>query len=162
MPESVPGLARYGFILAGAWVPSTRTKSGITFQLDDMRDERVVYAFVVAGSVLYVGVCEKDYTSLADRMGRYRSRQGSGTNRRVAGLIRECLDRSETVAIYALKPTANYTYDDLCIDLVKGLENPLISRFQPRWNRLAAAGAADAEGTLMVGTPNIFAEETLT
>jgi hypothetical protein len=68
-------------------------------------------------------------------MGRYKSMQGAGTNERIATKIKECLEKGEAVKIFALKPELSCDYKGLSVDLVKGLENPLIERLQPEWNK---------------------------
>ena len=128
-------LSTYGFSLAGEWIPRATVKSGIAHKLTALASDRVVYSFVVDGTSKYIGICEKDTTTLEDRMGRYKARQGAGTNERISIKIKQALDQGKNVEIYALKPTANHTFVDLPIDLVKGLENPLIARFKPEWNR---------------------------
>ena len=136
-------LERYGFVEAGRWVLSDRVKSGIAFELNTPGDRRVVYAFVVADEPRYIGICEKDTTTLKDRLKRYKGRQGprrkrpggENTNQRNARLIRQHLEAAEPVLIYALAPAPGCSFVDLQVDLVKGLENPLIARFEPEWNR---------------------------
>ena len=88
----------------------------------------------------YLGICEKDTTALKDRMGRYKGQLGGGggsisTNERVSNIIRQMLDQGKRVEIYALKPATKDIFMDLQVDLVKGLENPLIASFKPEWNR---------------------------
>ena len=136
-------LTRYGFVQAGRWRLSERTRSGITFELERLADRRVVYAFVIGEDIKYIGICEKDTTTLKDRMGRYRSLTGRGratpggenVNQHKARLIRERLEAGKEVLIFALEPASDSRYVDLDIDLVKGLENPLIEKLKPAWNR---------------------------
>jgi len=109
-------------------------KSGITFKLDNFENERVIYAFVVEGEAKYIGVCENSTTTLRDRMGRYKSLQGAETNKRIARKIEDCLGRGKAVKIFALKPESILQYEGLNVDLVKGLENPLIEKLKPGWN----------------------------
>jgi len=127
-------LKSYAFVLCGRWIESSTVQSGITFELTAHAKDRVIYAFVVDSQVQYVGVCEKDTTSLDDRMKRYKSRAGSGTNERIAIEIRQCLAQGKSVEIFALKPSAIFNYEGLFVDLVKGLENPLFEKFEPDWN----------------------------
>jgi hypothetical protein len=72
----------------------------------------------------------------AARMKRYKSRTAgkTSTNWRNAERIRQHLEDSDTVLIYALSPDPGHRFHDLDVDLAKGLENPLIARFQPEWN----------------------------
>ncbi len=128
-------LSTYGFVLAGEWIKRATVKSGIAYRLTAFASDRVVYAFAVDGTSKYIGICEKDTTTLEDRMGRYKAQQGASTNERISIKIKQALDQGKKVEIYALKPETKYDFVDLQIDLVKGLENPLIARFKPEWNR---------------------------
>lgn len=127
-------LSEYGFEEAGEWHIYGNVKSGINFRLRKFENERVIYAFVVDGEVKYIGICLGDFTTLTERLGRYKSMIGGSTNERVASLIRECLEQSKNVRIYALKPELECKYGDLDVDLVRGLESPLVNRFDPEWN----------------------------
>ena len=128
-------LRRYGFIRVGAWTIKRGLRSGISFQIDPLKDERVIYAFVVNKKTKYIGICENRKTCLLSRMNRYKSMQGSGTNEHIAKLIRKALQEKKTVEIYALNPQPSKHYKGLSVDLVKGLENPLIAKAKPEWNR---------------------------
>lgn len=48
--------------------------------------------------------------------------------------IRNSLDVGNVVKIFALLPESSLQYYALDVDLVKGLENPLIALFSPEWN----------------------------
>jgi len=128
-----------GFAHAGEWrlAGSGGPKSGVKYHLTSLSAERVVYAFVASGGVKYVGACAEPRTTLKDRMERYQSRAGAGTNERVAGLIRSALEAGEAVEIWALSPPPGGSYKGVPVDLVKGLENPLIEILDPEWNRAA-------------------------
>jgi len=89
---------------------------------------------VVDGEVKYVGICEKYLTTLRDRMKRYKSMAGAGTNERIVGKIKNRLEAGNGVKIYALKNNREYRYKDLRLDFIKGLENPLIRKLKPEWN----------------------------
>jgi hypothetical protein len=128
-------IAEYGFVTAGEWTLRPTVKSGITFKLTAFASSRVVYAFVVDDQPKYIGICEKDTTTLQDRMSRYKNQQGGGTNKRISIKIRQALSAGKAVYIFALQPDIKFDYKDLEIDTVKGLENHLIARFKPEWNR---------------------------
>ena len=132
--ENMMDLPAYDFIPVGEWRRAT-VKSGIAHKLTAFASDRVIYSFVVDGTPKYIGICEKDTTILRDRMGRYKAQQGASTNERISIKIKQTLDQGKRVEIYALKPTAKHIFVDLQVDLVKGLENPLIAGFQPEWNR---------------------------
>ena len=141
MPTS---LEEYGFRPAGTWRLKSTVGSGIGYELVACAAVRVLYAFVIDNRAMYVGVCEKDTTTLKARMGRYQAMQGNSTNRRVASLIRECLEKGNSVGILAIQPSdEGPRYRSLTIDLVKGLENPLIRALNPPWNRGAPSSVSD-------------------
>ena len=127
-------LQEYGFIEVGQWRLKDSVKSGVTFKVDRYQNDRVIYAFVVDGNPKYVGICDKSTTTLKDRMSRYRGRVGGGTNERIASAIRGELERGSTVKILALRPHRSIQYRGLHIDLVKGLENPLLKAIDPDSN----------------------------
>ncbi len=109
-------------------------KSGVRFHINHLRDERVIYAYTVDGVVKYVGVCDSTKTTLKGRMARYQGMMGAGTNKRITGLIRKCLTEGQEVKILAWKPETSLGFKGLKVDLVKGLENPLIQEIEPEWN----------------------------
>lgn len=135
-------LNNYGFVEVGEWKLAERLKSGIRFSLNKFEDERVIYAFVVNDETKYIGICEKSTTTLKDRMGRYKSLEGGSkgsgrksTNERIAIEIKDCLNHGKAVKIFALKQGSLIQYKGLNVDLVKGLENPLIEELKPEWNK---------------------------
>ena len=70
------------------------------------------------------------------RRGRKRKTPGGeNTNQHKARLIGQYLEAGESVRILALEPGPACKFVDLNVDLVKGLENPLIAKFGPEWNR---------------------------
>lgn len=111
-----------------------RLASGVRFSTNAMQNDRVIYAYVVEDVIKYIGVCDSSTTTLRRRMNRYQGMIGAGTNKRIAGLIKECLRTGQAVKIFAWKPEAAVTFRELSVDLVKGLENPLIQALRPEWN----------------------------
>lgn len=128
-------LQTYGFVYSGKWEPTGTVNSGVTFTLKIHAQDRVIYSFVVDDEPKYIGICEKPTTSLYDRMKRYKYLQGAGTNTRIVEKIRQCLEQDKTIQIFALQPEPSLQFAGLEIDLVKGLENPLIEKLKPEWNR---------------------------
>jgi len=127
-------LYEFSFREVGHWSLDGSLKSGVRFTLTTYSEDRVIYAFMVDDDVRYIGVCDKTATTLSDRMNRYQGMTGAGTNRRVAGLIKEALSNGGRVKILASKPDKSIKISNLEVDLVKGLENPLIQEFKPEWN----------------------------
>jgi len=127
-------LLQLGFSNAGAWQLYPRKKSGVQAHLSAYHKERVIYAFLVADECKYIGICENSDTTLADRMGRYENKVGGSTNKRICELIQQSLATGRSVEIMALKPEASFEFAELKVDLVKGLENPMIQWADPQWN----------------------------
>src|SRR5947208_15457335 len=98
-------LAQLGFARAGGWRLDPTLRSGVRCELvGEIASQRAVYSFVVGGRVMYVGICERDCTTLRDRMRRYQSLAGGSTNERIAGLIRDTLQAGSSVEVWALLP----------------------------------------------------------
>ena len=135
LKEFKVGLDYYDFVEVGKWSLKKTRKSGIAFELCRLEDERVIYAFVADSEMKYIGVCEKNTTTLKNRMNRYQGLQGGSTNKRIANEIKDHLKQGKPVKIFALKPGTSCRYKDLNADLVRGLENPLIEKLKPKWNK---------------------------
>jgi len=121
----------YGFVEVGKWVLKESLRSKITFKLYGFENVRVIYAFVVGDEVTYIGVCNSYNTTLRKRMNSQRY------NNIVANKIEKALRQDKSVKIFAMKPDEVYMYKDLKVDLVKGLETPLIKEFKSdkKWNK---------------------------
>ncbi len=126
------------FSLAGEWVIDTTLKHNINCNLTDMMDKRVIYAFRNNNTFKYIGICDAKGTTLKVRMDRYKYGSGSKTNKRIAKLIYEQLKLNESVLIYAFEPQKDFAINNINIDLVRGLEYPLIDMFldeSVKWNK---------------------------
>jgi hypothetical protein len=127
-------LAKLGFEEVGGCKLDHSLKSQIRFTVTRLKDERVIYAFAVDDEVKYVGVCDTSNTSLGARMNRYQGMLGTGTNERITGHLSRALSHGSVVRILAWKPQEDFRVGPLRVDLVKGLENPLIALAEPEWN----------------------------
>lgn len=127
----------HNFIEVGKWIIKENLKNKIKFLLSNLENERVIYAFSVNSSFKYIGICQSPKTTLKERMKRYQSASGGSTNRRISKLICNELENQNEVKIYALKPIESLKYNDIELDLVKGLEYPLIDKFldEEKWNK---------------------------
>ncbi|MEO0111221.1 MAG: hypothetical protein ABIK77_02620 [candidate division WOR-3 bacterium] len=142
-------LKKYGFKYVGRWL---KVKSKIDFEFEskfkDYKEKRVIYAFVVDNKVRYIGCCQKRDKTLGDRLKSYKygigkvgkvrktGKAGKETYKWVAQNIKECLENNKVVKIFALEPKGKIRYKNLLVDLINGLENPLINKFNPKWKRL--------------------------
>jgi hypothetical protein len=94
----------------------------------------VIYSFALNDEVRYIGVCDDTSTSFAARMSRYQALSGAGQNKRIVELMRAALAKGQAIDIYAWRPNQEVVVEGLSVDLVKGMENPLIAWAQPEWN----------------------------
>ncbi len=124
----------FPFRRVGRWSLDQSLGSGIRFELFDWSDRRVIYAFSTSDRILYIGVCDSSTTTLGSRMSRYQSKAGAGANERIAARIRDTLAQGSEVDINAWNPEEGVTIHGIQVDLVKGLENPLIRALSPDWN----------------------------
>lgn len=130
----VTGLEDYGFEKVGSWFLYPNVKSGIAFDLTDEIKTKtaVIYAFVVDPKVKYIGICP--VTALSKRLAEYKG--GTTENEKsLAMKIKTCLDEGKKVAIFAFNPCLALKFKDLNVDCVRGLEYPLIAKFDPAWNK---------------------------
>jgi hypothetical protein len=128
-------LSDYGFAEVGEWKTDLKLNSSIRHELSSpLRKARVIYAFEAEDEVKYIGICEEFNTTLENRMDRYQSQAGGTTNKRIANEIGTLLEDGKPVKIFALRPEPVRQYVDLTVDMVRGLEKPLIEKFNPPWN----------------------------
>jgi hypothetical protein len=98
MPDGMCCFKSIGFIEVGCWNPPAEN---LTFRLDDLADARdTLYAFLVAGEVMYIG---ETGTPLRERLGCYK-RGNQSTNGRIKVLIQESLKQDKDVEILVLSP----------------------------------------------------------
>lgn len=128
-------LVALGFAEAGICTLDRGLKSRVRFTLHRHQKDRVIYAFVVDDDVKYIGACDNTKTCLLDRMQRYQGIMGAGTNKRIVRRIKRALKRHASVRIYAWRPAKRMQVGVLEVDLVMGLEKPLIRLANPTWNK---------------------------
>ena len=100
---------------------------------------RGIYAFVkdnaVENPVKYIGITDELFKPIIERLQRYQKEKREGfTSHRVSGHILEALKNNSTIKIYTLIPDDEIEFKKIPIDLVKGLEYPLIDYFKCEWN----------------------------
>lgn len=129
-PPSTHGedLIRAGFRLVGEW----RSLADGGFELSaPAPNEPGVYAFVVDGSVCYVGLT---LTTLHTRLNQYRRGHiRQRTSARVKGLIAAALAVEQRVEVLVATPEAQ-TWNGLPVITSAGLEAGLIRKILPVWN----------------------------
>ena len=135
----ISDLKKLGFKESGEWELNKKYKSGINMILNQSKNQRVIYCFVVDSIIKYIGICDGCERTLEDRMKRYRSRtevqkNETGTSLKINLKIKESLKKRKSVKIYTLKPTNYNDYKGLEVDFVRGLEYPLINKYDTPWN----------------------------
>lgn len=129
--KNLSQLEAFGFMKAGEWFVQ---KGQLTFDLRSFSDEvNILYAYVVDGEVKYIG---KSVQTLRKRVYLYKlGHDSQKANFRVNGELMEALKNSDKVDIYVLVPKIPLFYFDVEIDLAAGLENGMIKKFDPEWNK---------------------------
>ena len=130
--DSLQQLSDIGFRKVGSW--GLLAGAPVFSFESDSSSTNVLYAFVSAGEVLYIG---KTTLSLHRRMYGYQ-RPGRTQHTNIAGRahISELLHASRPVDIYALIDGASLKHGAFTINLAAGPEDTLIRGLQPRWNKV--------------------------
>lgn len=129
--NSLRHLVNIGFEEVGYW---SLDKDQVTFALTKSANEsNIIYAFVVNDVVKYIG---KSIQTLYKRIYLYKQGGGSQlTNIRIKQEIKVCLARDDEVKIYVLVPDLKIEYRGIPINLAAGLEDNIIARLKPEWNK---------------------------
>lgn len=126
-PVSEEVLKRAGFVLIAEW----KLVEGNLRLEGEIPDNPSVYAHVVEGIVMYVGMASK---SLRQRMYFYvKPGKTQSTNLRMTPLINGQLAAGKRVWLLAAQPGVG-EWNGLSIDLVAGLEAGLLKTLRPPWN----------------------------
>jgi hypothetical protein len=125
-------LFELGFEDVGAW---TLAPLGVQFTLHHYQTARnILYAFVIDQEVVYIG---KSTQTLVGRMNGYQ-KPGPTQRTNIANHARliEILSMGRSVQILAFICSETILYRGIPINLAAGLEDTLIDRIQPRWNKV--------------------------
>lgn len=96
--------------------------------------ENVLYSFVVAGSIVYIG---KSTQALRRRMyGCQSPGPTQSTNIKANKLILEALKASESVDVYVLPDNGLLYYGGFHVNLAAGLKDSLVRTLKPIWNKV--------------------------
>lgn len=127
-PFPASRLVEAGFVRIGQWTAVGED----AFTLDSAAPaEAGVYAFVVDGAIVYVGLSQR---GLRTRMGHYvRGHERQRTSSRVKGLILAALRAGQTVEVLMATP-GECLWNELPVSIAPGLEAGLIRRIRPIWN----------------------------
>ncbi|WP_245470353.1 GIY-YIG nuclease family protein [Mesorhizobium sp. M2C.T.Ca.TU.002.02.1.1] len=131
-------LLSLGFLDIGRWLSSG---DFIVYELDGenaaanealLDAKNALYAFVSGIEVLYIG---KTARSIRKRyVGYCRPGKRQATNQRCHRNIKDAIGLGTEIRIFAFAPISHLRYADFEINLAAGLEDSLISQFDPRWN----------------------------
>ena len=135
MAKDLNRLVEAGFTRAGEWV-LVGDKLDLRLEGNWRSTEKVLYAFFVAGQLVYIG---KSGSKLGTRMQRYKTPprnagSGASTNIQNNRRIREALLAGHLVEIYAFASAMNHQIGAFELDQAAGLEDSIIRHLQPVWN----------------------------
>lgn len=132
-PVNAAFLISAGFSLLGNW---TQPSAGEILLNAKAPNDPGVYAFVLDGAVVYVGLTQ---TGLKTRLDHYRrGHERHKTSRRVKGLIVLALAQQKKVEVLIAVPPA-LDWNGLPINTAAGLEMGLIKTLKPIWNILGTS-----------------------
>lgn len=153
MTEELIKLKKYGIEKVGYWklveqkgYSENRHNNSVTFYFTHQRDKcytdlRCLYVFVSEGKVIYVGKTNQglskrmsSYSSTSNQLNVSSKNKKNLSDRHKVNKIIEILKRGEEVSIYSFFDDKEVYYKDLKLNLISGLEDPLISIFQPKLN----------------------------
>ena len=139
-------LLQIGFEQVGVW---RLRDDQLALELTRMAGQRnVLYAFVQAGVVLYVG---KTTGTLENRMGGYlRPHVTQRTNVRNNLALLKLLNEDLGVDIYAWADSGTHRIGEFHLNYAAGLEDSIIRSLSPPWNgarSVPTAGNAQSDGT---------------
>ena len=131
-PVDAEFLLQAGFELLGNW---TQPSAGEILLSAKAPNDPGVYAFILEGVIVYVGLTQ---TGLRTRLDHYRrGHERQRTSRRVKQLIANALsDKKRVEVLIAIPPALNW--NGLPINTAAGLEMGLIKLLKPTWNILGA------------------------
>ncbi|MEI6857164.1 GIY-YIG nuclease family protein [Psychrilyobacter sp.] len=126
-------LKKIGFKKIGDWSRENR-KLKHNISSTCLEERNLLYSFIVNDEIKYIG---KTTNLLKQRMYQYQNPGPSqSTNIKNNKNILKLLEENENVEIYIFKEEKPIIYNDIRINLSAGLEDPLINKFKPEWNRV--------------------------
>lgn len=132
MEKKLQDLLDLGFEEAGEWLMFQSLL--MCSLIGHAAESNILYAFVSREQVLYIG---KTARTLSQRMYQY---QKPGPTQRTNIVnhanIKGVLDQGETIQILVFAPKEQVQYRGMPVNLAAGLEDALISRLKPTWNRM--------------------------
>jgi hypothetical protein len=125
-------LKKIGFELAGKWIlENSVIKHKISGKF--LLSKNVLYSFVSGKEILYIG---KTVMTFKARMNHYQKPGPSqNTNIKNNKNILQLLKDDKEVYIYIFEEKSPIYFQDIRVNLAAGLEDSLISKFKPKWNK---------------------------
>jgi hypothetical protein len=123
-------LQNIGFQKVGNWFLESER---LDFKLEKFIDcSNILYAFIVNGSIKYVG---KSTKTLRERMQQYKTPGPTqSTNIKNNDNIKKELCSGKSVDIYVFVDAGLFSYGGFRISLAEGLETSIIENIKPDWN----------------------------
>jgi hypothetical protein len=132
--ETVQRLLDMGFRRVGEWKLAGSEMT--CFLHEEAESKNILYAFESRKTILYIG---KTTQSLRARMYGYQNPGPTqSTNIRNHGNLKKILGDGEPVSILALPDHGLLYYGGFHLNLAAGLEDDLVSKIKPRWNKTGA------------------------
>jgi len=130
--DQIELLEKVGFKKIGNWSTENKNlKHNISSSY--LEECNLLYSFIVNGEIKYIG---KTTNSLKQRMYQYQNPGPSqSTNIKNNKNILELVEKNENIEIYMFKEKEPVIYNNIQINLSAGLEDPLINKFKPEWNK---------------------------
>ena len=127
----VEKLVRIGFEYVGEWLLENKTVKHHLSKHNSTK--KIVYAFATQGRILYIG---KSVRSVSQRLNGYSTPGPTqSTNIKNHQNITKLLGEGKRVEIYVFAPSEDeIIYRGIQLNLAAGLEDSLITKFQPIWN----------------------------
>jgi len=124
-------LLKIGFRQVGQWV-LRGGRPVLEVGSDTPASRNVLYAFVIGGTVMYVG---KTTLGLQRRLYGYQNPGPTQkTNLRNHDRIKAALGDGERVDIYAMPDPGLHAFGEFQINLAAGLEDSIVRTLKPEWN----------------------------
>lgn len=132
-------LKKIGFCEVGFWELDIKKPGRINYKIDDVHLQRkeILYCFFSGTIPYYFGISDN---TLKERMGNYKAGKEDGTagstNKKVHARILQFLKQEKDVRILILTPKYELKYEDLNVNIAKGIELSLVEKYDSDeiWN----------------------------
>jgi hypothetical protein len=125
-------LEKLGFIEVGFWKLDIKKTDRIDFEINEehLQRKELLYCFISGSTPYYFGISDK---TLKERMRNYKAGKEDGTagstNKKVHAKILQFLNVKMDVKIFVLEPKYKLVYENLKVNIGKGIEHSLIEKY---------------------------------